>query len=56
MRATGPDEAYLRVLRDELRDALRRLEAADEEGKPVVRAQIREISRDISSYSAKRKK
>ena len=45
-------KAYLRDLRDELRDANRRLESADEEGAPVILSQIHEIERDIVRYSA----
>lgn len=45
--------AYLATLRDELADAKRRLAAADPEGIPVIRKQIREISRDILRNSKK---
>ena len=48
--------AYLRDLRDKLRDANRRLESADEEGAPVVRAQIREIERDIREAESWKKR
>lgn len=40
-------EAELETLRDELGDALKRLESSDEEAKPVILHQIREIRRDI---------
>ncbi len=40
-------EEYIKVLSDELEDAKRRLRLSDEEGRNVIKRQIKEIKRDI---------
>ncbi len=46
-------EEYIKVLSDELEDAKRRLRLSDEEGRNVIKRQIKEIKRDIERNSMK---